>query len=248
VKAFIKGEKTSKAQYTVYEWLALFYKTNKIRRDGSKINPENENRIERIFKAWWEKMPFKKLNGLEIKERLVEFNNRPNTQRKLFVLPKEACENAVDNQIIKFNPCRGVKLERHVSEPYPVLQPTDHMRILNAMENPKYKVFFLYLCCTGLRLDAAVKSVNGIELQNNVVNVLKKDTATKKNGQRIPLLPNFFSEDDLILLKQVTANGADVFFKKLFKRLGIDAVIHSCRKTFASVAYYVGFRDKNIQM
>ena len=159
----------------------------------------------------------------------------------------ESLENAVDNQILKYNPCRAVKLERHTPEPFPVLQPSDQVLILNAITIPKYKAFFWYLCCTGLRLDAAIKSIAGIDLKNNVVNVLKKDSATKKNATQIPLLPNFFNDRDLELLNQVTAAGADGYFKKLYKRLGLDVVIHSCRKTFASVAYHVGFRDKQIQ-
>jgi|GEM_PF-1024321 len=248
IKGIKINKRAQKVQYTVYEWLSLFYKTNKIKRDGTKINPDNERNIEGVFKRWWENKSLKTVSGLEIKEKLIEYNSKSNTQRKLFVFLNEALENAVDNQIIKFNPCRAVKLERHVPEAYPVLQPQDQIKILEAIkESPKHEVFFWYLCVTGLRLDAAVKSIDGIDLKHSVVNVLKKSSSTKKNALQIPLLPNFFNEQKLALLKTVTVASADNYFKKLFNKIGIKAVIHSCRKTFASCCYAVGFKDKQIQ-
>ena len=52
---------------------------------------------------------------------------------------------------------------------------------------------------------------------------------------------------DTELLKEITKLGAIKYFTKLFKRLNINAVIHSLRHTFASCCYHVGIKDKQIQ-
>jgi integrase len=150
--------------------------------------------------------------------------------------------------MIKLNPFAAVEIERHKPESFNVIQPEQQNIILKSIDNPRYLSFFWFLCCTGLRISEAVKSIPYIDFDKNVVNVVNEDTATKKHKRQVPFLPELITPERYKLLKTVTVKGASEFFKKLYKKLGYDFVPHSCRHTFISCCYHVGFRDKWIQV
>lgn len=251
---YIKGKplpvgiiKKESFRYTLGEWLDKFRSTYKTKKDGTRSNPQNDEYIKTI-KTWdIGKMPLDKIKGVDIQEALREYEDRLNTRWKYFILLKSALKMASGNGLIKLNPCDAVIIEKYKADSYNVISVADQNRILKAIDVPKYLAAFWYFSCTGLRLDTAIKSLDDIDFEKCIIRPSKKDTATKKHSVQIPFLSELLTDERLALLKQVTTAGAEIYFRKLFKQLNIDVVIHSCRKTFASCAYHVGFKEKQIQ-
>jgi integrase len=236
---------------TLGDWLVKWYKMYKIRKNGSKINPANEKHIARIKQHSIGKKPLNRLLNIDLTEYLKDFDDRTNTRQKIYTLLNEALEMAVANQPItglKFNPIAAIKLERHVPQSYNVLQPKMQNLLLVEVKEPKYLALFWLLCCTGARITEGVNAIPHIDYENCIFEIVDEDTRTKKHKRKIPFLPRLISEEQKELLETITVNGAQSYFKKLFKKLDLKIVIHSFRHTFASCAKHVGFTDKQIQI
>lgn len=242
-----KPKKAVKSVHITGDWFKKWYATYKIRKDGSKINPTNEKYIDRYILPKFGKLPLKLLTGLQIQDFLKEFDDRTNTRKKLADLINSCLESAVDNDLIKKNPFRSVKIEKHKSQSFNVIQPAEQNLLLQKIKNPKYLALFWFCCCSGLRISEAVTSVPYIDYEKCIINVVNADTSTKKHKRQIPFLPELISLEQRKLLNKVTINGAQRYFWKLFKELDLDFVIHSFRHTFISCCNHVGFRDKQIQ-
>lgn len=242
-----KSKQKTSQQYTFGEWLVKWYAAYKIRKDGSKINSANEKYIQTQIIPSLGKVPLKSLTGLQIQEFLKQYDDRTNTRAKLAKLIKASLDIAAADNIIKRNPFLAVRIENHRSKSYNVIQPAEQNLLLQKIDNPKYLALFWFCCCSGLRISEAIASIPHIDFENNIIKVQGEDTATKKHRRQIPFLPGLIDNEQKQLLLTVTANGAKIYFNKLFKKLNLDFVIHSFRHTFISCCYHVGFKDKQIQ-
>jgi integrase len=95
-----------------------------------------------------------------------------------------------------------------------------------------------------LRIGEAVKAE--IDTRHNLIIVTNEDTATKKHKREIPYLPELLP-DGGAFLRNITAAGAQTYFKRLYKKLGICAVVHSFRVTFISICAHLNYPIKWIQ-
>lgn len=233
------------------DWAVKWYNLYKTRKDGSLVNPNNKKYIDLNICQSIGKTPLRRLTGLQIQEFLKSFEDRGNTRDKLAKLIKSCLESAVDNGLIKNNPFKAVKYEKHTPESYNVLQPSEQNKIYNSIKNPEYLKLFMFCCCTGMRIGEAltINIKNDIDIINNKITVNLEDTSTKKHKKTIPYLPELLGElpeREMLFTKSI--NAAQIYFTKLFKKLNIDAVVHSFRHTFVSCCYHVGFKDKQIQI
>ena len=247
--AIISGKKSTKATstYTLSEWLKKWYATYKVRKDGSSVNSQWVSQVKLIEKLPIGKILINKLTGIHIQEFLKTYDDRTNMRGKLYIFINAALQKAEDNDLIKKNPCRAVEIERHVQQRYPVIQPADQTRILNAIDDPAQLAFFWYLMCSGLRISEAIDSAKHTDFENGIINVKMKDTSTKKHVRQIPFLPELFTVEQRAYIRNMTRDIARNYLYALFETLKIDVVIHSTRHTFASCCYHVGFKDKQIQ-
>lgn len=127
----------------------------------------------------------------------------------------------------------------------------DQCKILKEIEDEKYKNFFYFCCCTGVRVCEAlsIKTVD-IDKKRKVIKIKMSDSKTKKHRREIPFLPELLEGFDLskkYLFEDITDEGSKQYFYKLYKKLSLDLSRHSTRHTFVSVCSFVGFDSCQIQ-
>lgn len=232
---------------TLGEWLDKWYITYKTRKDGSKINPEQENYIRREIKPKLGKITLRKLDGIKIQEFLKTFDDRPNTRGKIYTLLNQSINIALKLNKIKLNPMDAVKIEKHTSISYPVLQLAEQRSILREIKTNRHRKLFMLCCCTGARISEMIHALPHIDFENHLINIVDEDTATKKHKRQIPFLDGLISPNDRDELLNLTVHGAQTYFKRLYEKLEIKAVVHSFRVTFISCCNYVGINAKQIQ-
>ncbi len=127
----------------------------------------------------------------------------------------------------------------------------DQRKILKALEDPKYKNFFYFCCCTGVRVCEALNiKVADINKRRKIIKITLCDSKTKKHQRNIPYLPELFEKMDLkreYLFEDITDEGSKKYFYNLYKKLELDLSRHSTRHTFVSVCSHIGIAAATIQ-
>jgi len=245
-------KKSTEKPRTLESWITQWFETYKKPRNGAESQKTTLYFINRDIIPKLGARPIKDMSGLEIQAFINGYENTKNAQKKIFDILNGALEKLVDLNMLKYNPCRAVEIRSYEKQHYPVIQPADQDRLLNASENPKYNALFRFCCCTGLRIGEALNvKTEHVDRERFLIRVVKKATKTKGSSRAIPYLPELLTGIDLsqeYLFQGVTYNSAKTYFEKWYKRLKIDATLHSTRHTFISCCYHIGIRDKQIQL
>lgn len=147
-------------------------------------------------------------------------------------IPERTCEEEKDEG------CRAITF-------------AEQRRIMKEIENPKYLRFFYFCCCTGMRVCEAlsVKTKN-IDKRKRIIRIDLPDTKTKKHRRAVPYLPELLdgmNTSGKYLFEDITEDGSEQYFAKLYKQLELDLCRHSARHTFISVCHFIGIDDTVIQ-
>jgi integrase len=193
------------------------------------------------------KVPLKQLSGGGIQEFLAE--QTKGVLSKCHFIIKSSLTVAFNEGIIKRNPFNSVTLKKPKKESYKALTISEQRFVYEQIKNEKYRVFFMYACCTGMRLTEAFNAIPHIDYARCLINVVDKDTDKKKHRRQIPFLPELIGEKERALLGKLNKTATQGYFKVLFNRLGMHGgyCVHSFRHTFASCCYHIGIKDKQIQ-
>ncbi|MCL2540798.1 MAG: site-specific integrase [Firmicutes bacterium] len=124
-------------------------------------------------------------------------------------------------------------------------------KILAAISDPKYRGFFYFCCCTGMRVCEALSIKRGdIDKKNGVIKIKLPDTKTKKHKRNVPYLPELFDDISLgktFIFEDITDDGSKQYFTRLYNALELEFCRHSARHTFISVCAYLGVPTETIQ-
>lgn len=127
----------------------------------------------------------------------------------------------------------------------------EQCRILKEIEDERYRNFFYFCCCTGVRVCEALSiKVKDIDKKNTLIKIKMCDSKTKKHKRSIPYLPELFENMPLkgeFLFNDITDEGSKQYFYKLYKKLGLELTRHSTRHTFVSICSHIGINPACIQ-
>jgi len=237
--------------YTFAEWLLHWQEKYKRPKQSGEVYKWNLKRITDNIIPILGDIPLTELTTDHMQDFI---NDIPpsNARDKLTHIFSGSLRKALDLGHLVRNPFKAVELEKNTSVSYPVLQPHTQLKILWAINNPKYLRMFMFYCCTGFRLSEglSINPKNDIDYFFHKIILTMPDKKNKKHKRIVPYLPSLLNDFDLTsdtLFPDVTADGARQYFYKLFKKHDIDACFHSFRHTFISCCYHVGIPIKYIQ-
>ena len=233
-------------KHTFHTWIWDWY--NRFRR--AKAGAKTQKIHGQFINETISKIENKLLNRVSSEELQDYLNSLAGTPRKrdmIAVLLRACFLKALKLGYIKTDPCEAIEIKKHRSKHFPVIQLADQRRIFEAEKNPLYRKLFMLYCCTGLRLAELFNALPHIDFINNIIYVEEADTDTKKHRREIPFLPELLNEAERDALLKLTPNAVQCHFKRLFKTLNINAVVHSFRVTFISCCNYLDINPKQIQ-
>jgi integrase len=240
--------KKSPQSYTFGEWLKKWYEVWHLanHKGNKKYNWVMEH-YGKVISAKLGKIPLKQLSGGDIQEFLAV--QTKGVLYKCHFIIKSSLNVAFNEGIIKRNPFNSVTLKKPKKESYKALTIAEQRFVYDNIRIEKYRVFFMYACCTGMRLTEAFNAIPNIDYDRGIINVVDKDTDKKKHRRQIPFLPELLGEKERIMLGELNKTATQGYFKGLFKRLDMRGgyCVHSFRHTFASCCYHIGIKDKQIQ-
>lgn len=124
--------------------------------------------------------------------------------------------------------------------------------ILKKLKDARYRDFFWFCCCTGMRVCEAF-SIKGsdIYIDKNYIHIRLPDTKTKKHRRDVPCLPELFKDIKIkktkLLFEGITNEGSKQYFTRFYRELGFDLSRHSTRHTFISICNHIGISPEQIQ-
>jgi len=180
-----KSRKMNNDCYTVAGWARQYFEL--FRR--SKCAPEEHATYERYIKhieEYFAKTTLKKVTGEQIQEFINQFSDKSRKAKRITHFLKAAFLKAFGLGHIKINPCVAIDTPQHTSKHFPVFTFAQQRLILESITLPKYKEFFMFCCCTGLRVGEAVNAIPNIDFENNLVCVTDEDTKQKNIKERFP--------------------------------------------------------------
>lgn len=128
----------------------------------------------------------------------------------------------------------------------------EQRKVLKEISDEKYRKFFYFCCCTGVRVcEALTIKCSDIDQKNNVIKITLTDSKTKKHKRKIPYHPDLLKDFELkrgkLLFEDITDEGSKQYFYKLYKKLNLNLSRHSTRHTFVSVCKHIGIDSKVVQ-
>ena len=138
------------------------------------------------------------------------------------------------------------------SETGRAIQFCEQRAILKAITDKKYRDFFYFCCCTGMRVSEALSvKVKNIDFRKRVIRIDLKDSKTKKHRRDVPFVKELFDGMDIkgkLLFPSVTYEGSGKYFCQLYKRLNLDLNRHSTRHTFVSELNHIGVPPDTVML
>lgn len=249
-----KSKKCLTFEKWLKEWAAKYKKPN--------VTPESYEAITRYISQISDKLGSTALLRVNTGQLQDFLNNekRSNTRTKLASILSDSLRKAYDTQLIKHNPYLAVEYKKEKSKSYPVLQPDEQLTVYEAITDKKYKDLYRISVCTGMRISELIGlKVKDIDFKNRIITVKqqldrnnnpKEKLKTDASYRYIDFLPELFDGVDLSkdYLFELSYTAVRSYFRRLFDKLKLEFVLHSFRHTFISNCYFVGIRDKQIQL
>ena len=251
--ALIAGKTTNKRpkELTYGEWLETWFETYK-KKNGEASRKSLRYFMDRDIIPALGKIPLNKITGIDLQRLLNKYDDKGNTQTKIANILRGSLRKAYELNKIKTNPFISVDIDTHEAESYKVLEIDEQQLLYENIKNSKYHHLFMFCCCTGLRISEALSvKVEHIDKKYNLIKVVKKQTKTKGGKREVPYLDKLIKDipqNKEYYFYDITYGGARQYFYKLYKKLEIEATLHSMRHTFISCCYHIGIKAKQIQI
>lgn len=184
------GNVITKNGYTLAEWTEKHLFTNKLPQVSSGTFQMYKGLFDNyILGTKLGKMPLTDIKKINIQEFLNTHTELAHsTLRKIYLLISQTFDSAVDNELVRINPCKGVvvpnknKETKHIQ----VFTLEDQRNYMLALENEKHRPFFMTALFTGLRQGELIalkwKNVNIEEKIIYVRESIRKTKVYKPNG------------------------------------------------------------------
>jgi integrase len=242
---------SNKMKYS--EWLLHFYKVYKEPHNSPGWNKNLKRYIDNDITPILGRYYLDDLTGDIITEFLNRYAEKGNTLNKIADVIKSSLKSAVANNKMKRDPFGAVFFMKHKSTHFEVYDFEMQQFIYDKIDDIRYKRLFVFLMCTGVRIDEAFKiKKENIDFKLNLITIIKNNKHKNKGVTRqVPFLPKLIDwEIENFLFDGLTYAGFQNYLQDLYDKLKIKKkgrFIHSCRHTFISVCYYIGIKDKQIQ-
>lgn len=184
------GNVITKSGYTLAEWTEKHLFTNKLPQVSSGTFQMYKGLFDNyILGTKLGKMPLTDIKKINIQEFLNTHTELAHsTLRKIYLLISQAFDSAIDNELVRINPCKGIvvpnknKETKHIQ----VFTLEDQRNYMLALENEKHRPFFMTALFTGLRQGELIalkwKNVNIEEKIIYVRESIRKTKVYKPNG------------------------------------------------------------------
>ena len=236
------SQKHEDKDYMLYEWLAEWYETYKMR--FVSLDTSNKiNRVIREIKNYFKNQTLKSLKTLDIQKFL---NTYPTSRKKEFItLYFNAClQKAEDLNMIDKNPFKAVVKEKRLNNIREGYSLEEQKTILKEIKGTELEPVILFYLVTGIRKDE-LKTFN-IETDINEKTKTIKIKSEKKRDSK-----NLFREIDVTEeLIALVKNKKESFkldtnyiyreLKKILDKNKIKSGLHRLRHTFATNHFYLG--------
>ena len=178
------GNVITKSGYTLAEWCEKHLFTNKLPQVSAGTFQMYKGLFDNyILGTKLGKMPLTDIKKINIQEFLNTHTELSHsTLRKIYLLISQTFDSAVDNELVRINPCKGVVIPNKNKETKSIQVFTleDQRNYMLALEDEKHRPFFLTALFTGLRQGEliALKWKN-LDLEDKVIYVRESIRKTK---------------------------------------------------------------------
>ncbi len=184
------GNVITKSGYTLAEWTEKHLFTNKLPQVSSGTFQMYKGLFDNyILGTKLGKMPLTDIKKINIQEFLNTHTELAHsTLRKIYLLISQTFDSAVDNELVRINPCKGVVVPNKNKETKSIQVFTleDQRNYMLALEDEKHRPFFMTALFTGLRQGELIalkwKNVNIEEKIIYVRESIRKTKVYKPNG------------------------------------------------------------------
>ncbi len=236
------SQKHEDKDYMLYEWLAEWYETYKMR--FVSLDTSNKiNRVIREIKNYFKNQTLKSLKTLDIQKFL---NTYPTSRKKEFItLYFNAClQKAEDLNMIDKNPFKAVVKEKRLNNIREGYSLEEQKTILKEIKGTELEPVILFYLVTGIRKDE-LKTFN-IETDINEKTKTIKIKSEKKRDSKHLFREIDVTEELIALVKnnkesfKLDTNYIYRELKKILDKNKIKSGLHRLRHTFATNHFYLG--------
>ena len=244
------------------DWLSIWYEKYKKTNIKESYRINFERYINQNISPALGKYRLYQIDTLKLQDFFLQFNDKPNTRKKLFDIINASLRKLVETRVLKFNPCDAVDIKSHKTKKTRAYEIVEQNQMLEKLDK-KYKAVFYFLCCTGLRVGEFLALTDrDVDEKRHMINVnksfsrdLQKIVETKTGETRkvayldelLDVVKEYIGE--MQFFGSYTYSGIRSAFEKVKKSLDITGVspVHGTRHTFASVCYLERVPDKQTQ-
>ena len=246
LKAEYESKKNkSKNEKTLYEWLDYWLMTYK----SECKSKENEIAIRVHIKKHIKNIELSKITQSMIQELLNKLNNKKRTSITVFNVMNEAFDIAVQNRIIKENPCKFIKRPKHTRVIGTALTIEEEKELLTKIKGNSNENLILFILYSGVRRGEALSICwEDFDYSKNRIHI--KGTKTEKSDRYIPLFPKIKAIIDNMESKSngLVFNIKSNTITQYFARLNIgEHKLHDLRHTFATRCLELNIPMKYVQ-
>lgn len=149
------GNVITKSKYTLADWTKKHLFSNKLSQVSSGTFVMYKGLYDNyILGTSLGKSLLTDIKKIDIQDFLNQHTHLAySTIRKIYLLISQSFESAIENSLLRVNPCKGVSIpnKEQLAEPVQVFSLEDQRNYMLALEDEKHKAFFMTALFTGLR-------------------------------------------------------------------------------------------------
>ncbi len=235
------------------QWLTQWQETYKKPFLKPKSYKLVSSAIGKIIDSELGKKDLEKIKAVDIQKFYNKFA-RSRAKEFLILYFNSAMQKAEDLELILKNPCRAITKDKKIHNVRVSLNYSEQEKLLNYIKGNRFEEIILFYLLTGCRRNEALTTTwNDLNIENCCIRI--NGTKTETSVRDVDISQKYM-QHLLKLKKQSKTKHIFTFSKtvlergvrKIFKELGIDAVIHSLRHTYSTNQYYLGTPEKQRQV
>lgn len=212
-----------------------------------------EQATSKIIKSNLSNLDLEELNTTII-QKFYNKHKKSRAKEFLILYFNSAMQKAEDLGLIIKNPCRAIAKDKKIKSIRISLNYEEQSKLINYIKGNKYEEIILFYLLTGARRSEALNvKWEDINIKNKCIRI--NGTKTNTSVRDVDISKEYLKH--LLKLKKESKTKKIFTFskttlergvKRIFKTLGINAVIHSLRHTYTTNQYYLGTPEKQRQI